>query len=221
MIRFTATAAALAAVLASSSNAQEFSGGEIGLEYNLNASETSNNNASYNAGVEFAFGREYAIGVTAQNLDINDASSNLTLHGIYHLNPKATVGLFYSRDEDEVQGYGIEGGTTLGRGEIGGYVGQRSLESEDVMIVGFESRTQVSDQITFFTDFDIVSDDRFGAATSELGMSYAFDQGPEAYVQVGRASVFGDDIENDSETYIGVGARITFGAKRGSTFESR
>ena len=216
-------AAILVAAFASPAVAQEFSGGEIGLEYNINADDTSTDVSSYNAGVEFSFGREYAISVTAANLDIGDSDSatRLTLHGLYHLNPGSTVGLFYSADEDDVAGYGVQGGTVLGLGEIGGYIGQRSVADSNATIVGFESRTQVADQITFFTDFDIASFDEVTSTTSELGVSYLFEQGPEAYVQVGRQSLSGDDIEDQGDTYIGIGARISFGAKRGTTFESR
>lgn len=223
MTNKTVIAAFMAVCVAAPAVAQEFTGGEIGLEYNLDIEDTNNDGASYNAGVEFAFGREYAIAVTAQNLDVTDSSSstNLTLHGVYHLNPSATVGVFYSRDDDDVAGYGVEAGTVIGLGEIGGYFGQRSLGSEDVTIAGFESRTKVAEQITFFTDFDIVSDSNVGSSKGELGVSYTFDQGPEAFVQVGRTSQFGDGVLDDDQTYIGVGARITFGAARGTTFEGR
>jgi len=216
-------AAAMAVTMVCPAVAQEFSGGELGLEYNLDPSDSGNGDASYSAGVEFSFGREYAISVTAKNLDLNDSSSatNLTLHGLYHVNPGATVGLFYSRDDDDLEGYGIEGGTVVGLGEIGGYIGQRSFGGANATIIGFESRSKVADQIIFFTDFDIVTENSVGRSTSEIGVSYEFDQGPEAYFQVGRQAAFGDEDTNSSDTYVGIGARISFGAKRGTTFESR
>ncbi len=202
--------------------AQEFTGGEIGVEYNAFTQDTDVSGTSYNAGVEFAFCREYAISVTAENFGFggDSTTNNITLHGIYHMSSTASVGLFYSRDENEVDGYGIEGGTAVGAGEIGGYVGTKSFGNDNVFIFGLDSRTPINNEFTFFTDFDVVGDEDVAGSTSELGVSYLFDAGPEAFVQVGRASAF-TDIGSDSETYIGLGARISFGDKRGSTFETR
>jgi hypothetical protein len=208
--------------LASPTIAQEFSGGELGVEFNAFADDTDVNGTSYSGGVEFSFGREYAIAVTAENFGFGGESTtnNVTLHGIYHLNQGASLGLFYSQNENNIEGYGFEGGTNFGGTDIGGYIGQKSFDGEDVVIAGLESRTPINSQITFFTDFDIVGDDDVAGSTSELGVSYLFDAGPEAYVQVGSASAF-TDFGSASEAYIGVGAKISFGAARGTTFDTR
>lgn len=202
--------------------AQEFSGGEIGLEYNAFTNDSDINGASYSGGVEFSFGREYAIAITAENVGFggDNTPNNVTLHGIYHMNQGASVGLFYSQNENDVEGYGLQGGTNFGGTDVGGYIGQKSFSGESVVVLGLESRTPYNEQITFFTDFDVVGDEDVAGSTSEVGVTYLFDAGPEAYVQVGRASAF-TDFGSDSETYIGVGAKISFGAARGTTFDTR
>ncbi len=222
MVVKSLASAFVALALVSPAMAQEFSGGELGIEFNAFASDTDVNGTSYSGGVEFSFGREYAIAVTAENFGFggDTSTNNVTLHGIYHMNQRASLGLFYSQNENNVEGYGFEGGTSFAGTDIGGYIGQKSFEGEDVVIVGLESRTPINDQITFFTDFDIVGDDEIAGSTSELGVSYLFDAGPEAYVQVGSASAF-TEFGNESEAYIGVGAKISFGAARGTTFDTR
>jgi len=202
--------------------AQEFTGGELSLEYNFDADNSGSNSTSYSGGVEFAFGREYAIGVSVAgvNLGDDDQASSMTLHGLYHLSSTATVGAFYSQGEDDASAFGVQGGTVFGSGEIGGYIGQRSFGDTDVIAFGLESRTPFMDQFVFFTDFDLVADNDAGVSTNELGVTYTFDQGPEAFVQVGQATAYANG-SSVSDEYIGFGARISFGAKRGTTFDAR
>jgi len=199
------------------------SGAELGAEYNLDIDDRSETTMSFNAGFEIAIGREFAIALTAENLDISEDTTptTMTLHGIHHLNPNATIGAFYSLSEDEVEGFGIEGGTNLGFADLNGYVGKRTDGTDNAAFLGLGTRSLITDNIRFYTELDIISDNDTHLANGELGVSYTFDEGPEAYVQIGQQGLLDDSFIKDGVTYFGVGARMTFGAQRGTTFETR
>ena len=225
MSKNTMILAAALAVVSSGAMAQEFTGGELGVEYNTFIDGIDLDGTSYYAAVEIGIGQQFGFALDANQVDVGDSTSDarFTAHAIYHLGATSSVGLFYaqspSADVDNA-GFGLEGGVAFMGGDVGGYIGSQEVGSEDVFILGLDSNTPVSENFIVFSDFDIVADNDVGASTSELGLIYEIDNGPELYAQVGRFTVRADG-DSASETYIGVGARITFGAARGTTFEGR
>ncbi len=220
-----AIAAAAIAVASTPVFAQSFTGGELGIEYNTFVDDFDIDGVSYNGAVEFGINRNIGFGLDVDKFDIGEGGSDprVTLHGIYHLSNQASVGAFYSESpgvDVNNASFGIEGGTALFGGDVGGYIGSQEVGDEDVLIFGLDSKTPVFSQFSVFTDFDLVGNNDIAAATSELGVSYQMQNGPEFYGQYGRlsAATGGGSVSTD---YIGIGARITFGAHRGTTFEGR
>jgi hypothetical protein len=208
-------------LVASPAVAQQFTGGELGVEYNSLLDADDVDGTSYFAGAELSFNREFAVAVDVSNIEaVGENGNDVTLHGIYHLNDNASMGLFYSRDNDDAAKIGIEGGIEFMGGDISAYVGQLQIDDETALVVGFSSDTPIYQNISVFTDFDIVGDDSLAISTNEIGVEYAFDQGPEVYAQFGRFNVEAGGVSADQD-YVGIGARIKFGAARGTTFEAR
>lgn len=220
-----AIAATVLTVAGTPAFAQEFTGGELGIEYNTFVDNFDIDGVSYNGAAEIAFTRDIGFGLDVDKFDIGEGGSDprITLHGIYHLSETASVGAFYAQspgvDIDNAS-YGIEGGTAFLGGDVGGYIGMQDVGDVDVVIFGLDSKTPITEKFSAFTDFDLVADTNVAVSTSELGISYQMQNGPEFYGQYGSlsAATGGGSASTD---YIGIGARITFGATRGTTFEGR
>lgn len=218
MRTFLSTAALIA--VASPVFAQEFTGGELGFEYNQLLDDGEIDGTNYYAGAEVAFSRDFSVGVNAANLDFTGEDTRATLHGIYHLNDAVSLGVFVAGGDNDTTSLGVEGGMELFGGDIGGYIGQISVEDEDAFTIGLSSNTPIGANFTFFTDFDIVADEQVAVSTNEIGIEYNIANGPDLYAQYGRINL--DTTTGDGSTdFFGVGARIEFGAGRGTTFEAR
>lgn len=214
---------AVAALLCSVSPlaAQEFTGGELGFEYNQSFDDSDVDGTSYFAGAEMAINREFSFGVDLADIDGADVSTQATFHGIYHLSDAASVGAFYSYKDEDAATYGIEGGIEIWGGDVSGYVGRISVDDESAFIIGFDSSNPIADSnFSLFSDFDLVSDDEVAITTNEIGVEYNIPQGADIYALYGQASAFADGGSGSTD-YFGVGARIRFGAERGTTFEAR
>lgn len=201
--------------------AQQFTGGELGFEYNQSFEDSDVDGTSYFAGVEMAVNREFSIGLDLADIDGADVSTQATLHGMYHLNDQSTVGAFYTYKDEDASLFGIEGGIEIWGGDISGHIGRLSVDDETAFVFGLDSRNPISDSsFSLFSDFDLVSDDEVAISTNELGVEYNFPAGADVYALYGQASAFADG-GSDSTDYFGVGARIRFGAERGTTFSAR
>ncbi|MBB5723871.1 hypothetical protein FHS72_003516 [Loktanella ponticola] len=200
--------------------AQQFTGGELGFEYNQFVDDDSINGTNYHLGAEMAFNRSFSIAANVQNLDFEGDDTSATLHGIYHLNETSSLGVFVAGNGDEQTSFGFEGGTELWKGDIGGYIGQVDVDGETAVIFGLSSNTPIGANFSVFSDLDFVADDDVAVSTQELGVEYNITGGADIFAQVGQAEVF-TDFGSDAETYVGIGARIQFGAARGTTFEAR
>ncbi|MEO9862353.1 MAG: hypothetical protein ABJO29_08350 [Yoonia sp.] len=212
--------AAVCILSASPVFAQQFTGGELGFEYNQFVDDGSLDGTNYHAGVEMTFDRSFAIGANIQDLGFTGRDTSLTLHGIYHLNETSSLGVFVASDGDDNNSFGFEGGTEFLRGDIGGYIGQVEISDQSALIFGLSSNTPIGANFSVFSDFDMVAEDAVAVSTQELGIEYSIAGGADIFAQVGQAEVF-TDFGNASETYVGIGARIQFGAARGTTFEAR
>ena len=147
------------AVVAAPVFAQEFTGGELGFEYNQLIDNDEIDGTNYYAGAEMAFNRDFSVGFNIANLDFSGEDTSATLHGIYHMNDTTSLGVFVAGGDNDTTSYGIEGGTELFGGDIGGYIGQIQVDDEDALIFGLSSNTPLGASFTVFTDFDIVADE--------------------------------------------------------------
>lgn len=210
--------AAAFAAASSSALAQGISGGSLGLEYNVfDGSEVT----TYSGGLEYSINRQFGIGLDVTGSSSGSASSSsATLHGIYHLSNSASVGAYYGQSEGDVSFYGIEGGTSWGNTNFGGYIGQRSAGGDTALAFGFNSETPFASNFELYTDFDFVESSGDWVSTDEIGIQYNMNQGPELFAHYGRGSATVGGLGGSTD-YFGIGARINFGAARGTTFEAR
>ena len=202
--------------------AQEFTGGTLGLEY---TAFDGANGTSYDAGVEFSINRQIGTQLDIEHATGGgDSASSATFHGIYHLSNTSSVGAFYGQNlggDLDYTTYGIEGGTLLwGRSNFGGYLGQQQFDGGSSFILGVNAETPLSESFEVYSDFDFALVDDVWVSTSEVGEQYSPCNGPELFAHFGSLSA-GAGGATASTEYLGVGARINFGARRGTTFEGR
>jgi len=173
--------------LATPAVAQEFTGGELGFEYNQLTDNGDLDGANYYAGLEIAFNRQFSVGVNLSQLDFVIEQTSATVHGIYHLNDITSLGAFYAAGENDLRTIGVEGGIEILGGDVGAYLGQLSDGSDDAFVFGLDSNTPLGgSDFSLFTDFYLVGDSDLAVSTSEIGVSYTISGGPDLFVQVGQ-----------------------------------
>lgn len=230
MSHYAALAAAVFAVAASPIMAQGFSGGEVGIEYNAPTDGSDFGGTTYTAGLEYGFARQFSVALNLSGYKLENVSTtaaNATLHGTYHLNDTASVGVFSAADSmDDATGatktntiFGVEGGTEFMGGDVGGYVG-RLKDDDTYTMLGIDGEYAFARGFSAIGGFDVMTNDNATNSQFSVGAQYAMERGPQFYVKVGTTSEEAPGY-SDSSTFVGVGASVSFGASRGTTFGTR
>jgi len=236
MSQHTLIAAAVLAVVGTGAMAQGVTGGSIGVEVTQPTDFDDFVGTNYFGAIEYGINRQFAVSADLSSFrfdSVDQDASSATVHGIYHLSDTASLGVFIARDmledseasnifgvEDGTNIYGIEGGTEFMGGQVEGYVGLADNEAETT-IFGIDGNYAFNEAISFkggaaFMD----SGDVGSASTISLGGEYQITGGPSLYAEVGSVSTE-RGVVDDSETFVGFGAKINFGAARGTTFGQR
>jgi len=221
-----AIAAAVLAVASSPVLAQGITGGQLGVEYNAPTDGSDFGGTTYTGGLEYAITRQISVAVDATgysptNLDIS--GTNATLHGIYHLSDTASAGLFYGidsleADDETISIYGLEGGTEFMGGEVSGYLGKTDSGDNDATIFGVDGAYALSNGFSVIGDLDYLSANSDSSVSrTSIGAQYELQGGPQFFAKFGSISVENGGVGED-QTFIGIGARVAFGAARGTTF---
>lgn len=152
-----------------------------------------------------------------------DNGTSLTLHGIYHLSDSASAGVFVGADSANGTGnpvYGIEAGSEILEGHVEGYVGL--LDSDNAAtLFGISGEYDVINGFAAIGSFDLSSsDDGDGVNRFAIGTEYTMVNGPLFFAEVGQTNLDTSGVSS-SATFIGVGAKVAFGAGRGTTFGPR
>lgn len=222
-----AIAAAVLTVVGTPIFAQGITGGQLGVEYNMPTDGSDFGGTTYSGGLEYAITRQISVSVDAtgyatDNLDIS--GSNISLHGIYHLSDSASAGVFIGSDkledaDESVTVYGVEGGTEFMGGAVGGYLGFTDSSGVDSTVFGADGAYALSNGFSVVGGLDVLSSDADTTVSRlTLGAQYEIQGGPELYAHVGNVSA-SDTSSAADQTFIGIGARVAFGAQRGTTFE--
>lgn len=226
MIYKAAFAATVLVAASSSATAQGITGGELGIEYNAPTNGSDFGGTTYSGGVEYGFMQTFSLSANAAGYkpdNIDTTASNITLHGTYHLSSAASVGGFYAHDsvdDGDVDLLGIEGGTEFMGGDVGGYLGRTVSEDENGTIFGVDASYALRDGFGLIGNADLLTVDGDTLSQISVGAEYQMDVGPQFYAQVGRIS--GDvDGQSDGVGFFTVGAKVAFGASRGTTFTNR
>ncbi len=222
----TAVCAAAFSALSTFAFGQGFTGGQLSIEYNAPTSGDDFGGTTYSGGLEYSINRQFAVAVDASSYrldNINTTASSFTLHGIYHLSESASVGAFAGQDsasDSNVMLYGIEGGTEFSGGVIGGYFALSNGDSDDATMFGLDASYALNEAFTIVGDLDVTSLDDDTATNISVGAEYQMPRGPKFYGHIGSLNADGNGV-GGNETYVGLGARIEFGAARGTTFDQR
>lgn len=225
MINKIAVFAALAAVFATPLAAQGVTGGQLGITYTAPVDGSDFGGTSYNGGVEYAINRQFAVSADFSSYSLDTFStdpSSLTLHGVYHMSDTASLGLFFGQEtigDESAEYFGLEGGTEFMGGEIAGYFASVQGDSDGTML-GIDGQYDWRDGIGFTGNASMVSVNDTSISRIAIGGVYAMAEGPEFFGEIGSLSAESGGM-SDSQSFIGLGARINFGAKRGTTFDQR
>jgi len=227
MTNKTAIMAAVLAVFAAPVVAQGITGGQLGIEYAAPFDGTDLGGTSYNAAIEYAITRQFSVSADFSSYSIEafeENSSSLTLHGIFHMDDNASLGVFIGQDREGDSGgdarlYGLEGGTEFMGGEVSGYAAFIDGASDGTMF-GLDGAYGWRDGISFTGNASILNQDDSNIRRVAIGGAYAMAEGPEFYGELGNLAAEDGSISSN-QAFIGLGARINFGAQRGTTFKER
>lgn len=215
---------------ATAAQAVELTGGAIELSYSAFMDETDLDKVSISGSLEVAFNRN----ISAQ-LDLGNDSFGTTdlsigsvgLHGIYHVSDVTSLGAYYTRDNFDIGGadndvdlYGVEIGHEIGQNSLEAYLGRNDTNGSDGTMVGISGTYALANGFSLTGSLDYL--DVEGADLENVAVRLDRDvaENINLFVEVGssKASAFG---VSDSEPFIGIGGRISFGADRGATFGRR
>lgn len=209
--------------------AGEFTGGDIDLSYSAFTDDTDYAKAQLDGSFEYGINRSFGVqvdGAAAAFGFIDETGSNVTLHGIWHTGTAGSAGIFVGSDRidgESTEFYGLEYGMDVGGGfGVEGYAAFAEDHGEDGALYGIKGEYAFAN-----TGFSVAGtldylDLDSGISATKLGVTgnYALSPTGSIYAEVGNVNLDIGPID-DNEAYVGVGARIHFGAARGATFDRR
>ena len=221
-------AAVILAAAVGSAQAQGFgfSGGEISAEALAYSDSGDIGKTAYSGALEFGITQHISVAVDLgfyglQTLDLQ--ADTATIHGIYQLNETVSLGAFYGQDTlegDDARLFGIEGGTEFGAAAVEGYFAKLDGAGDNATLLGVSGTYGFSQSISALGSFNIAD---LGDASSNrlaLGGQYTIANGPDLWAEIGTLKI-DDGVSASDDTFISIGARIEFGAARGTTFGRR
>lgn len=230
---FLGSAALIA--LASGASAQGFSG-NLGLNYAQPSESGSQSATEYSGGLEYSINRNFGIALDLSGYSIEDVDATIlssTWHFIYHLDEATSFALFAGADvveDDTVAGplavgtsfAGLEAGTEFGKAEGEAYIGFSTTDGaeEDFSMYGLYGEYDFAHGFSAIGSADFINGDTTDLSNIAIGVEYEISGGPELYGKVGQQSIDDEDGDADS-TYFEIGASVSFGNNRGTTFNGR
>jgi len=220
------TLSAALALGATTAQAVEVTGGSAGLSYSAFTEDTDVSRLGLEGSVELGFNRTLGLQFDAGYNDFNATgidSNTLGLHGLYHLNEATSFGAFYVREDVEgvdLDILGVEAGYEVLNWDIEGYVADIDSDGGDGTMGGVKARYQMASGLGLTGAYDRAESG--GDDLSRFAVRLDRDVSPNGnlYLEVGTARAEAGGI-SDSEPFVGLGGKITFGAERGATFEQR
>lgn len=229
MKRMTAALLCLASS-AQMAQAMEVTGGLIDLSYSTFLDQNDLDKGSVAGSVELAFARTFSVQIDAGSDSFGASGLDtlaLGLHGIYHVDSATSLGAFFTHEnadqggpDDSIDYYGIEGGYDLGTTSYEGYLGRADGGGTDGTVFGVSGRYSMPNTIGVTGALDYVDIAGLEISTLSVRLDGDVSQNLNLFVEAG-ASKFDVSGVSDTEPFVGIGARVTFGANRGTTFERR
>ncbi|WP_103333726.1 hypothetical protein [Pseudotabrizicola formosa] len=211
---------------ATGAQAFEVTGGSLSLGYSsfVGSSEATDvSKLSLGSSMEFALSHQFALqgDFALTQLDASNTDNlNFGLHAIVHANESTSVGAYVGRDRFEGQNlnyFGFEVGHQAGLIDAEGYVTFAKDGGTDGTVIGIKGDYALTGTAMVGARLDNLNIE--GADTTRFGLTGAVDALPGVTVtgELGRARIEG----LGSEPYVSVGVKVTFGEKRGTSFERR
>ncbi len=221
-------AAAVLAAAAGSAQAQGFgfSGGEISAEALAYGDSGDIGSTAYSGALEFGITRNISVAVDLgfyglQTLDLH--ADTATIHGIYQMSETVSLGAFYGQDTlegDDAKIFGIEGGTEFAGAAVEGYFARLDGAGDNATLLGVSGTYGFSDSISALGSFNIADLGDSSSNRLAVGGQYTIASGPDLWAEIGTMKI-DDGVDTSNDTFISIGARIEFGAERGTTFGRR
>ena len=224
---FTKSAFAAALVVLAAPATAQVTGGSLDIEYDFPTGGGDLGGTTYSGAIEYGITRDFSVSldVGGYRLDnINNDATNLTLHGVYHLDDLTSFGAFVGsdaiEDSDRQSLYGIEAGTEFGTAEVEAYIAAFDGADEDATLFGADGKYSFGNGISAIASYGLATADSADLSRIAIGAEYEIAGGPQFYAEIGTVDADGFGVSAD-ETFIGLGARVAFGAERGTTFGQR
>ena len=208
--------------------AMELTGGSLAFGYSAFNDETDLNRTAIKGQAEVGFNRNLAAQLDLGSYNfglVDETGTNFTLHGIYHLNAETSFGVFYARDDifnGSADQIGIEAGFDVSEAfaaEV--YASTGDNAGADGTMFGFDLGYDISDRVKLNAGLDHANYDLGTDLTRfSIGAEYNTGEYGNFYAEVGSLDISAFGL-NGSETYVGLGFRLDFGAERGATFGQR
>ena len=224
MNRILLSATCMVAIFAHMAQAGEVTGGSVGLGYSAFTDDSAGtvSKTALSGSLEYGFDRNFGLqgDLSLGRLGFVEAdTTSFTLHGLYHANETASFGVFLGRDEIEGEGgnfYGFEAGFEQGQLNGDVYAAAGDYDGLNGSLLGIGAAYDATDSFTLGGSYDKLNIEGYDLSRVQLEAEYRMDKFALTG-QLGSANV----EDAGSETYFGLGARINFGAKRGTTFDRR
>ena len=211
---------------ASAAQAFEVTGGSLTLGYSSffgSSDATDVSKLSFGNSMEFALTPEIAIqgDFSYTKLDATGIdSSNFGLHGIYHLTPDTALGAYVGRDRVEGRNlnyFGVEVAHQFGMIGTEAFVSIGKDGGAEGTVIGLKGDYALNDAASIGARFDHINVSGADANKFAVTGEVAALPGLNLTGEIGRAKLEGFG----SEPYLGLGVKVNFGEKRGTTFDNR
>ncbi|MFN3971707.1 MAG: hypothetical protein ACK4L4_10060 [Gemmobacter sp.] len=221
-------AAAALLVSAPAAMAQQVTGGSLSLSHSFLTDESSISKTTLLGAVEVGLNRDFSLqfdlGLNRLN-EVKENTTNFVLHGIYHLNENTSAGLFAGTDRadgESVNFIGFEFGHVAGQTGFEAYAARGEEQGISGTILGLSTRYAATPQFGIGVSVDQLDIGVANARRYSVNGDYDVVPNFKVFGELGvvRGSVPLAELSG-SEGYVKLGGKITFGAKRGTTFGQR
>lgn len=220
-----AAVSAMALVLASPALALDFMGGNVTLGYSGLKNDMDTSRASLTGQAEVGITPLVSLQLDAgvsKFFGVDETEHNLTLHGIWHDGP-ADLGVFYGGERiagDTKNFYGFELGQQTEQFDVELYVGRGENFGWDGIMGGVSGRYSVTPQFGLGLAYDRADIENLDLSRVALQADYAVRPDITLGAEIG---TFRADLSDSwgRETFVGVNAKMSFGANGGTSFNRR
>lgn len=223
-----ALAAAVVLLCAPAAMAQQVTGGSLTLSHSAFTEDTDVSKTTLHGSVELGLSRDFALQFDLGANRLNDAretTTNVVVHGIYHLNQNTSAGLFAGMDRgagESLNFIGFEFGHLAGKTGFEAYAARGEEQGVSGTILGLSTRYAATEQLGVGVSLDQFDVGVGNATRYSVNGDYDIVSNVKVFGEIGvlRGSVPLAGVSG-SESYVKVGGKVTFGAKRGTTFGQR